>query len=66
MPSKQYSESIDFVKLRYNSTVGGAVRGIGLVSRYEHFREMLTNVVGDRRIKAKRVLFDRRYSAWDN
>lgn len=89
--NKQYSRSIELVKLQYSGAAGGTVRGIGVVNlvhtdgkehcpidyriysketdgktKNDHFKEMLINAVGDKGLKAKRVLFDSWYSAWDN
>jgi hypothetical protein len=89
--NKQYSGSIELVKLQYSGAAGGTVRGIGVVdlvhtdgrehcpidcriyseetdgrTKNDHFKEMLINAVGDKGLRAKRVLFDSRYSAWDN
>ncbi|MCP4487499.1 MAG: transposase [Gammaproteobacteria bacterium] len=89
--NKQYSGSIELVKLQYSGAAGGTVRGIGVVNlvhtdggehcpvdyriyseetdgktKNDHFKEMLINAVGDKGLKAERVLFDSRYSAWDN
>lgn len=35
-------------------------------TKNDHFKEMLINAVADKRIKAKTVLFDSWYAAWDN
>ncbi|MCP4570704.1 MAG: transposase [FCB group bacterium] len=89
--NRQYSGSIELVKLQYSGAAGGTVRGIGVVdpvhtdgreccpidyriyseetdgkTKNNHFREMLINAVGDKGLRAERVLFDSRYSARDN
>lgn len=35
-------------------------------TKNDHFKEMLINAVADKQIKAKKVLFDSWYAAWDN
>lgn len=91
--NKQYSRSIEMVKLQYSGAVGGLVRGIGVVNlvhtsgedgdhfpvdfrvyakeadgktKNDHFQEMLLRAVVEKRIQAKRVLFDSWYASWEN
>jgi len=91
--NKQYSRSIEMVKLQYSGAVGGLVRGIGVVNlvhtsgedgdhfpvdfrvyakeadgktKNDHFQEMLLRAVVEKRIQAKRVLFDSWYASWKN
>lgn len=91
--NKEYSRSIEMVKLQYSGAVGGLVRGIGVVNlvhtngedgehypidfrvyakeadgktKNDHFQEMLLRAVVEKRIKAKRVLFDSWYASWQN
>jgi hypothetical protein len=91
--NKQYSRSIEMVKLQYSGAVGGLVRGIGVVNlvhtsgetgdhypvdfrvyakeadgktKNDHFQEMLLHAVVEKKIKAKRVLFDSWYASWKN
>jgi hypothetical protein len=91
--NKQYSRSIEMVKLQYSGAVGGLVRGIGVVNlvhtngedgehypvdfrvyakeadgktKNDHFREMMLRAVVEKKIKAKRILFDSWYASWKN
>lgn len=91
--NKQYSRSIELVKLQYSGAIGGLVRGIGVVNlvhtsgeegdhypvdfrvyaketdgktKNDHFQEMLLRAVVEKKIKAKRVLFDSWYASWKN
>ena len=91
--NKQYSRSIEMVKLQYSGAVGGLVRGIGVVNlvhtsgaageyypidfriyakeadgktKNDHFQEMLLRAVIEKKIQAKRVLFDSWYASWKN
>lgn len=91
--NKQYSRSIEMVKLQYSGTVGGLVRGIGVVNlvhtngedgehypvdfriyakeadgktKNDHFQEMLLRAVVEKKIKAKKILFDSWYASWKN
>jgi len=91
--NKEYSRSIEMVKLQYSGAVGGLVRGIGVVNlvhtsgeagdhypidfriyakesdgktKNDHFQEMLLRAVVEKKVKAKRVLFDSWYASWKN
>ena len=91
--NKEYSRSIEMVKLQYSGAVGGLVRGIGVVNlvhtngkdgehypvdfrvyakeadgktKNDHFQEMLLRAVVEKKIKAKRLLFDSWYASWKN
>ncbi len=91
--TKEYSRSIEMVKLQYSGAAGGLVRGIGVVNlvhtngedgehypvdfrvyakeadgktKNDHFQEMLLRAVVEKKVKAKRVLFDSWYASWKN